>query len=572
MKKKLLATLTACMAGLALSAQVTVFVQQPPGLEGPLDFTWSQWGAQPDLNDIANNIVGTACFVDDGTAADSLGCTSPLVNAAQLAGKIAVVYRGTCEFGAKALNAEQAGAIAVVIINNAAGAPVGMGAGAVGATVTIPTIMISQGAGAQLRDAIATCNDLELFIGSQTNFFQNNLGFYKQDILVPRISETNSLIASDASEFSVLLGGMMHNYGSVDMPNARLQCVVTQDGSPVYDQTSTGVTLLSGDSLFVALPDFTQPGYTGHYEITYSLLGDNTDEFSDNNTTSTTLTIGDKLTYVPADAGTQLPISDQHILPATNTLGFRSCIHFSDPNASRLAITGIWFNCSRAATDVLTDELMTGALYQWTEPITDQITLPTDAGLIPLTSAEYAFPSDLDMTDIYMPFTDQVQLVDGQNYVVCLESYSGIVRHGWNNSLDHTRVQEYTLTPISCIKNKEDDTWYNGFTGIAGPPSIGIQVIDANTIGIEEETDNLQVSPYPNPVRDQLSIPVRGYAGAATMRVFNASGAQVMDQRTSVANNGTLVVDMCGMANGLYTFQMDFDGGKHAEFRVLVNR
>lgn len=572
MNKKLLATLTACVAGLALSAQVTVYVQQPPPLEGPLEFTWSQWGQQPDLNDTTNNIVGTACFVDDGTDADSLGCTAPLVNAAQLAGKIAVVYRGTCEFGVKALNAEQAGAIAVVIINNAAGAPVGMGAGAQGANVTIPVIMISQDAGVALYDAIASCNDLQLFIGSQTNFFQNNLGFYKQDILVPRIAETNSLIASDASEFSVLLGGMMHNYGSADMPNARLQCVITQSGSPVYDQTSTGVLLPSGDSLFVALPDFTQPGYTGHYVITYTLLGDNTDEFANNNVTSTTLTIGDKLTYAPANETTQLPISDQHVLPATNTLGFRSCIHFSDPNASRLAATGVWFNCSRAATDVLTDELMTAQLYLWTEPITDQITLPTDAGLIPLTSGEYAFPSDLNATDIFMPFLEQVELEDAQNYVVCLESYSGIVRHGWNNSLNHVRVQEYTLTPNSCIKNKEDDTWYNGFTGLDGPPSLGLQVIDANTIGIEEEAGNVDVSPYPNPVSDQLSIPVRGYAGAATMHVFNASGAQVMDQRTSVSNNGTLLVDMCEMANGLYTFQMDFDGGKHAEFRVLVNR
>ena len=53
---------------------------------------------------------GTAVLVDDGTAADSLGC-GVLVNNAAISGNIAVVYRGTCEFGVKALNAQNAGAI-----------------------------------------------------------------------------------------------------------------------------------------------------------------------------------------------------------------------------------------------------------------------------------------------------------------------------------------------------------------------------------------------------------------------------------------------------------------------------
>ena len=87
---------------------------------GNYDFTWAEpsggWGC-PDLSDPANAITDTLAFVDDGTAGDSLGCNA-LVNGTDITGKIAVIYRGACEFGTKALNAENAGAVGAIIVNN----------------------------------------------------------------------------------------------------------------------------------------------------------------------------------------------------------------------------------------------------------------------------------------------------------------------------------------------------------------------------------------------------------------------------------------------------------------------
>lgn len=73
------------------------------------------------------------------------GCDE-ILNAADLSGKIALIRRGTCEFGNKALRAQEAGAIAVIIYNrpdpaNADG-PIAMGPGADGGNVTIPATMI----------------------------------------------------------------------------------------------------------------------------------------------------------------------------------------------------------------------------------------------------------------------------------------------------------------------------------------------------------------------------------------------------------------------------------------------
>jgi uncharacterized repeat protein (TIGR01451 family) len=60
-----------------------------------------------------------------------------------VAGKIVMVDRGTCQFGAKALNVEQAGAIACIICNFE-DATLGMAAGTVGAQVTIPVVMMKK--------------------------------------------------------------------------------------------------------------------------------------------------------------------------------------------------------------------------------------------------------------------------------------------------------------------------------------------------------------------------------------------------------------------------------------------
>ncbi|MBK7944388.1 MAG: hypothetical protein IPJ85_03325 [Flavobacteriales bacterium] len=284
MRRNILAALAIILTSLSLSAQVTVFVQNPPNLSGPLDFTEAAWGQNPPLDDPANAVTAYACFVDDGTAADSLGCND-LVNGSQIAGKIAVVYRGACEFGMKAIKAQNAGAIAVIIINNAAGAPVAMGAGAEGANVNIPVVMITQDAGALLRDQLLTCN-VEFYIGTQTGIYAYNIAMGKSDILVPGYGAMNSLIAANASEFSVQLGAWMTNYGQNEMPNSRVRCQVSQGGNTVYDETSAGVSLPVGGELFASLPAFSQSSYSGQYTFAYTCLGDVNDDFTSNNSYS----------------------------------------------------------------------------------------------------------------------------------------------------------------------------------------------------------------------------------------------------------------------------------------------
>lgn len=101
------------------------YIAAPAGFGAPLEPT----GTTADL-----------ALVDDGSADPELGCNSLT---GFPAGAIAVIYRGACEFGTKALNAQQAGAAAAIIVNNVAGnGTIAMGGGVNGGSVSIPAAMI----------------------------------------------------------------------------------------------------------------------------------------------------------------------------------------------------------------------------------------------------------------------------------------------------------------------------------------------------------------------------------------------------------------------------------------------
>lgn len=122
-------------------------------------FQASNWGGDPTEVFIHAHLV----VVDDGSDLPELGC-NPLVNEEALNGNIALMRRGECEFGLKALRAEQAGASAVIIINNEPGT-IPMGGGASGASVNIPVFMIDIQDGNNLIDQLEEVEELPFSIG-----------------------------------------------------------------------------------------------------------------------------------------------------------------------------------------------------------------------------------------------------------------------------------------------------------------------------------------------------------------------------------------------------------------------
>jgi len=127
-------------------------VNSPAAISGNYTFAQASFGAT-NYN-VTNDIV----LVNDGSVNPTLGC-APLVNAANLNGKIAMIDRGDCDYSTKCLYAQNAGAIAVIVCNNIEGAPVVMDPGLNGSQVTISCIMLSQ----------EDCDTIKLYLNSPVN-------------------------------------------------------------------------------------------------------------------------------------------------------------------------------------------------------------------------------------------------------------------------------------------------------------------------------------------------------------------------------------------------------------------
>src|SRR5260221_2190614 len=113
-----------------------VNVTAPASIAG---FKSNQEGAGPVLLKVVGPISAGV------VAADPINGCAPLTNGAAIAGKIALIERGTCTFLVKYTAAQAAGASAIVVFNDGANAgrvdPIVMGG--LDSTITIPGVMIS---------------------------------------------------------------------------------------------------------------------------------------------------------------------------------------------------------------------------------------------------------------------------------------------------------------------------------------------------------------------------------------------------------------------------------------------
>lgn len=102
-----------------------------------------------DFGPQAFDLTANVALAADGTGPDTSDACEPL---SSVAGQIALINRGTCSFAQKVEAAQAAGAVGVVIANNAPGSAPGMAGTAPG--VTIPVLSVSQGDGAALATSL----------------------------------------------------------------------------------------------------------------------------------------------------------------------------------------------------------------------------------------------------------------------------------------------------------------------------------------------------------------------------------------------------------------------------------
>jgi Zn-dependent metalloprotease len=165
-------TTNSCTSYTPLAA--TLAVNSPAAIAGSYPAGFAQFG--PALT--PGGLTGDVVLVDDGVgnatpptgAAGNLsvmdGCETPFVNAAAVAGRIAMMYRGTCGFAVKAKNAQLNGAIGVIIANHAAGGNGFINMAGVDPTITIPSLSVGNANGELIRAQLGGTVNATLRVGA----------------------------------------------------------------------------------------------------------------------------------------------------------------------------------------------------------------------------------------------------------------------------------------------------------------------------------------------------------------------------------------------------------------------
>jgi hypothetical protein len=122
-----------------------VTIDPPSSAAGTYLAAGAAFGPAPSVE----GVRGTVVLVNDGAGASSTDGCEPFTLPA---GSIALVDRGNCEFQVKAQNAQNAGAVAVVVVNNAPGAPSTMGG--TNPAIVIPAVMVSQADGTTIKGGL----------------------------------------------------------------------------------------------------------------------------------------------------------------------------------------------------------------------------------------------------------------------------------------------------------------------------------------------------------------------------------------------------------------------------------
>ena len=140
---------TAAAPGTLSAGTPILVVNSPAVVAGELNIGTATFGPVIGAAPISGPLV-QALDVADVAGPTTLDACSPLTNASAIAGKIALADRGTCNFVVKAKNAQNAGALALVVTDNVNGNPP-PGLGGTDPTITIPTVRITKADGDRIK-------------------------------------------------------------------------------------------------------------------------------------------------------------------------------------------------------------------------------------------------------------------------------------------------------------------------------------------------------------------------------------------------------------------------------------
>jgi hypothetical protein len=265
-------------------------VDPPTGITNAITFTYSAGTTSPwggDFTTVVHQEVVKA-------SPDTLACT-PLNT---VSGKWVLIYRGNCEFGAKAKNAQDHGATGVIIWNHTPNAAlINMAAGAQGASVTIPVLFVSNEDGRKMTDQLSSG---QLFITLTKWGFGNahDVAIVPGSPVLPPFGAIPApQLVSNVPLYRHYTGAFVANTGTSSETAITVKANVnfTPTGgssASVYNDSAVIPNLDPIDSIGSAFStgSYTfSPGGTGKYDINYNVTMANADGLSIDNSDNFTM-------------------------------------------------------------------------------------------------------------------------------------------------------------------------------------------------------------------------------------------------------------------------------------------
>jgi len=144
-------TAGACSAYMASTHPAEVVVTAPADVAGTYVAGPAVFG--PSLD--ASGLPGLLAAAVDGVGTTTDAC-QPVSNGSAVGGRIALVDRGGCSFVTKVKNAQDAGAIGVVVADNDPDTVPGSAMGGTDASIVVPAVLVPLDTGSKLRTALAS--------------------------------------------------------------------------------------------------------------------------------------------------------------------------------------------------------------------------------------------------------------------------------------------------------------------------------------------------------------------------------------------------------------------------------
>lgn len=571
MKKILLSLVAGLLAMTAFDtqAQVVGFVTHPTAARGNLEIgiMASAWGVSLDtLTRSGRLVVGRST---GGTAAgDSLACDTTLLNPANMAGKIVVLYRGACEFGTKALAAQRAGAIGCIIINNQA-TMINLAGGGNGLNITIPVVLITQADGARLRPFIDNDSTVAL-IGQKRGFFANDFGYVAGNIVRPIDWSVPATQAERVGDYVLKLGAQVVNYGQNAQTNVNLNVKVDFTNpagttSTIYNQNGTLASLPKDSTRAINTPDLDLNAFgKGRYAITYTATSANADDFTGDNTNVQILVLSDSIYSKARVDSVGNPFVSGGIRPSDATAGpYDFGIWFYAKRGHRVRVDKVKFAFVTNAGFNMINETVVGKVQQWIDA--DQNNAVDPGELLELGEGFYTYTDSLGSNSVREVAIEDINTstpgvkLDSNGVFLISVAYTG-TQTGIFTCVDPQMDYSASVTPYQqFVSPVFVATWNPTGFGPTRVPSISAvtsNVAAPNTSVENNQRNDMNIRVYPNPARNDVFVRLSAESmiGKVNYEVMDITGRVVMSGEKLIDGfSDQINLSVAGLQQGVYT-------------------